>query len=196
MTSSNIATVFAPCLLPPPNKAEMSEMRLELRVLVLRTFIESPHLFGKLNHFSVLLHSFKWGSWKRLFRSSHSVGVIPKTVMDSMDFLINFHPLKDAKRCHRKRHGLKGITLGINEKWNANVISLFRTPHLLKYPQWRGLRRRCPGFKGQRTGLQPLRGVQSPPQQTEYRSGEASAWRLSPTSCCSEPACRVQVNHV
>ncbi|XP_040015951.1 rho GTPase-activating protein 11A isoform X2 [Gasterosteus aculeatus] len=79
MTSSNIATVFAPCLLPPPNKAEMSEMRLELRVLVLRTFIESPHLFG----------------------------VIPKTVMDSMDFLINFHPLKDAKRCHRKRHGLK-----------------------------------------------------------------------------------------
>lgn len=47
MTSSNLATVFAPCLLPPPNKAEMSESRLELRVLVLHAFIENPHLFGK-----------------------------------------------------------------------------------------------------------------------------------------------------
>uniref|UniRef100_A0A3Q3WY07 Rho-GAP domain-containing protein n=1 Tax=Mola mola TaxID=94237 RepID=A0A3Q3WY07_MOLML len=46
MTSSNLATVFAPCLLPPPNKAEMSEGRLELRVLVLRAFIENPHMFG------------------------------------------------------------------------------------------------------------------------------------------------------
>uniref|UniRef100_A0A7N6A1Z8 Rho-GAP domain-containing protein n=1 Tax=Anabas testudineus TaxID=64144 RepID=A0A7N6A1Z8_ANATE len=46
MTSSNLATVFAPCLLPPPNKTEMSEGRLELRVLLLRTFIENPHLFG------------------------------------------------------------------------------------------------------------------------------------------------------
>ncbi|TKS76311.1 Rho GTPase-activating protein 11B [Collichthys lucidus] len=46
MTTSNLATVFTPCLLPPPNKAEMSEARLELRVLVLRTFIENPHLFG------------------------------------------------------------------------------------------------------------------------------------------------------
>ncbi|KAG7222688.1 hypothetical protein INR49_026297 [Caranx melampygus] len=63
MTSSNLATVFAPCLLPPPNKTEMSESRLELRVLVLRTFIENPHLFG----------------------------VIPKTVMDSMEFLMHFH---------------------------------------------------------------------------------------------------------
>ncbi|XP_056260656.1 inactive Rho GTPase-activating protein 11B-like isoform X2 [Seriola aureovittata] len=45
MTSSNLATVFAPCLLPPPNKTEMSEGRLELRVLVLRTFIENPNLF-------------------------------------------------------------------------------------------------------------------------------------------------------
>lgn len=46
MTSSNLATVFVPCLLPPPNKAEMSESRLELRVLVLRAFTENPHLFG------------------------------------------------------------------------------------------------------------------------------------------------------
>lgn len=49
MTSWNIATVFAPCLLPPPNKAEMSESRLELRVQVLHAFIENPHLFGKDN---------------------------------------------------------------------------------------------------------------------------------------------------
>uniref|UniRef100_A0A665TC16 Rho-GAP domain-containing protein n=1 Tax=Echeneis naucrates TaxID=173247 RepID=A0A665TC16_ECHNA len=54
MTSSNLATVFAPCLLPPPNKTEMSEGRLELRVLVLRNFIENPHLFGK----TVALFSF------------------------------------------------------------------------------------------------------------------------------------------
>lgn len=46
MTSSNLAIVFAPCLLPPPNMSEMSEGRLELRVLLLRTFIENPHLFG------------------------------------------------------------------------------------------------------------------------------------------------------
>ncbi|XP_059213129.1 rho GTPase-activating protein 11A-like [Centropristis striata] len=81
MTSSNLATVFGPCLLPPPNKAEMSEGRLELRVLVLNTFIENPHLFG----------------------------VIPKVVMDSMEFLINFHHPKDAKRGHRKRHSFKVI---------------------------------------------------------------------------------------
>uniref|UniRef100_A0A8C6UKG2 Rho-GAP domain-containing protein n=1 Tax=Neogobius melanostomus TaxID=47308 RepID=A0A8C6UKG2_9GOBI len=47
MTSSNLATVFVPCLLPPPNQSEMSESRLELRVLVLRTFIENPQQFGK-----------------------------------------------------------------------------------------------------------------------------------------------------
>uniref|UniRef100_A0A3Q3KPE9 Rho-GAP domain-containing protein n=1 Tax=Mastacembelus armatus TaxID=205130 RepID=A0A3Q3KPE9_9TELE len=29
MTSSNLATVFAPCLLPPPNKSEMTEGRFE-----------------------------------------------------------------------------------------------------------------------------------------------------------------------
>ncbi|XP_078146201.1 inactive Rho GTPase-activating protein 11B-like [Centroberyx gerrardi] len=46
MTSSNLAVVFAPCLLPPPNKAEMSEARLELRVLALCTFIENPQSFG------------------------------------------------------------------------------------------------------------------------------------------------------
>ncbi|XP_051264153.1 neuroendocrine protein 7B2 [Dicentrarchus labrax] len=81
MTSSNIATVFAPCLLPPPNKAEMSEGRLELRFLVLRTFIENPHLFG----------------------------VIPKGVMDSMEYLMNFHLLKDTKRGHKKRHSFKAM---------------------------------------------------------------------------------------
>lgn len=64
MTSSNLATVFVPCLLPPPNKTEMSEERLELRVLVLRTFIEFPHVFGnKLiilveYHFKISLADF------------------------------------------------------------------------------------------------------------------------------------------
>ncbi|CAK6962812.1 rho GTPase-activating protein 11A-like isoform X3 [Scomber scombrus] len=81
MTSSNLATVFVPCLLPPPNKAEMSEQRLELRVLVLRSFIENPHLFG----------------------------VIPKAVMDSMEFLTIFHLPKDTKRGQRKRHSFKVI---------------------------------------------------------------------------------------
>ncbi|KAM6991736.1 inactive Rho GTPase-activating protein 11B-like [Tautogolabrus adspersus] len=79
MTSSNLATVFAPCLLPPPNKAEMSEGRLKLRVLVLHTFIDNPNLFG----------------------------VIPKAVMDSMEYLMNFHFIKDAKRGPRKRHSFK-----------------------------------------------------------------------------------------
>lgn len=62
MTSSNLATVFAPCLLPPPNKTEMSESRLELRVLVLRTFIENPHLFGNITTHCVF-HEWnrKWG---------------------------------------------------------------------------------------------------------------------------------------
>lgn len=83
MTSSNLAIVFAPCLLPPPNTTEMSEGRLELRVLVLRTFIESPHLFG----------------------------VIPKTVIDSMEYLMNFHFVKDvgSKSRSKKRHSFKGM---------------------------------------------------------------------------------------
>ncbi|XP_051908065.1 inactive Rho GTPase-activating protein 11B-like isoform X3 [Hippocampus zosterae] len=68
MTSSNLATVFAPCLLPPPNKQEMSEGRFELRIFVLRTFIEKPQMFG----------------------------VIPKAFMDSMEFLVNCPLLKDA----------------------------------------------------------------------------------------------------
>lgn len=57
MTSSNLATVFAPCLLPPPSKAEMSESRLKLRVLVLHAFIENPHLFGNdaIPHFDLIV---------------------------------------------------------------------------------------------------------------------------------------------
>ncbi|XP_041661056.1 rho GTPase-activating protein 11A-like [Cheilinus undulatus] len=89
MTSSNLATVFAPCLLPPPSKAEMSEGRLELRVLVLCTFIENPHLFG----------------------------VIPKAVMDSMDFLLNFHFFKDTKRRQKKRHSFKAMPPGKAMPW-------------------------------------------------------------------------------
>ncbi|XP_041830939.1 inactive Rho GTPase-activating protein 11B-like [Melanotaenia boesemani] len=81
MTSTNLATIFTPCLLPPPNKTEMSEGRLELRVLVLWTFIENPDLFG----------------------------VIPKAVMDSMEFLMNFHFQEDvnSRRGKQKRHSFK-----------------------------------------------------------------------------------------
>ncbi|XP_077444073.1 inactive Rho GTPase-activating protein 11B-like [Stigmatopora argus] len=78
MTSSNVATVFAPCLLPPPNKAELSEGRFALRIHVLRTFIEKPQLFG----------------------------VIPKAIMDSMEFLVNCHLVKATQ----KRHCLKECT--------------------------------------------------------------------------------------
>ncbi|MEQ2202800.1 hypothetical protein XENOCAPTIV_016135 [Xenoophorus captivus] len=81
MTSTNLATVFVPCLLPPPNKTEMSEGRLELRVLVLRNFVECPHLFG----------------------------VIPKAVLDSMEYFMNIHHLRDVfkKKGNQKRHSLK-----------------------------------------------------------------------------------------
>ncbi|XP_061842749.1 inactive Rho GTPase-activating protein 11B-like [Nerophis lumbriciformis] len=85
MTASNLAMVFAPCLLPPPNKDEMSEGRFELRILVLRAFVENPQSFG----------------------------VIPKVVMDSMEFLMNFHLVKEtsSKRGTRKRHSLKVKTV-------------------------------------------------------------------------------------
>uniref|UniRef100_A0A3B3X7Q2 Rho-GAP domain-containing protein n=1 Tax=Poecilia mexicana TaxID=48701 RepID=A0A3B3X7Q2_9TELE len=70
MTSSNLATVFVPCLLPPPNKTEMSEERLELRVLVLRTFIEFPHVFG--NKLIVLVeYQFKISLADFLLNASH-----------------------------------------------------------------------------------------------------------------------------
>ncbi|XP_028296098.1 rho GTPase-activating protein 11B-like [Gouania willdenowi] len=80
MTSSNLATIFAPCLLPPPNMTEMSEGRLELRVLVLRTFIENPHLFG----------------------------VIPKAVKDCMEYMNFYYPGDAAQtRGNKKRHSFK-----------------------------------------------------------------------------------------
>lgn len=37
--------------------------------------------------------------------------MIPKAVMDSMEFLMNFPLLKDAKRGHKKRHSFKGKTI-------------------------------------------------------------------------------------
>ncbi|XP_037541116.1 neuroendocrine protein 7B2 [Nematolebias whitei] len=91
MTSSNLATVFAPCLLPPPNKTEMSEGRLKLRVVVLQTFTENPSLFG----------------------------VIPKDIMDSMEFLVNFHFLKDVnpKKGNRKMNAFKEIRSGRTASW-------------------------------------------------------------------------------
>ncbi|XP_037100569.1 rho GTPase-activating protein 11B-like [Syngnathus acus] len=81
MTSSNLAMVFAPCLLPPPNKHEMSERRFELRILALCAFIANPHLFG----------------------------VIPKAVLESMDFLINCHLLEDVSSKTPKRRSLKAL---------------------------------------------------------------------------------------
>ncbi|XP_028996897.1 rho GTPase-activating protein 11A-like [Betta splendens] len=92
MTSANLAIVFAPCLLPPPNKAEMSERRLELRVLVLRSFIENPHLFG----------------------------VIPKSVMDSVGFLTSCSftpPAHPKKSSNRKRHSLKVVRSVKTPNW-------------------------------------------------------------------------------
>ncbi|XP_029966680.1 rho GTPase-activating protein 11B-like [Salarias fasciatus] len=80
MTSSNLATIFAPCLLPPPNETEMSETRLELRVLILRTFIDNPCLFG----------------------------AIPKTVKDNMEYLkVNYPEGSQFIRGSRKRHTFK-----------------------------------------------------------------------------------------
>nr|XP_057913854.1 inactive Rho GTPase-activating protein 11B-like [Doryrhamphus excisus] len=82
MTSSNLATVFAPCLLPPPNMDEMSEGRFELRILILRTFIEKPQSFG----------------------------AIPKVVMDSMEFLMSFKTTS-SKKSTGKSHSLKAKTV-------------------------------------------------------------------------------------
>ncbi|XP_038133438.1 rho GTPase-activating protein 11A-like isoform X1 [Cyprinodon tularosa] len=107
MTSSNLATVFLPCLLPPPNKVEMSEGRLELRVLVLRTFVEHPHIFGnRIIHLCRI--SLRDVSPHFVLYKFH-LGVIPKHVIDGMDFLMNIHPLKDAfkKKGNGKRHSLK-----------------------------------------------------------------------------------------
>ncbi|KAM3603249.1 uncharacterized protein V6R79_019335 [Siganus canaliculatus] len=100
MTSSNLATVFAPCLLPPPNKAEMSESRLELRVFILRTFIENPQLFG----------------------------VIPKFVMDSMEFLTHLPGLKDPKRRHKRRHSLKAMSSVKTAPWIPGRSKVRTTP--------------------------------------------------------------------
>ncbi|XP_075314581.1 inactive Rho GTPase-activating protein 11B-like [Odontesthes bonariensis] len=114
MTSSNLATVFTPCLLPPPNKMEMSEDRLELRVLVLRIFIENPHLFGKGQILqclhSILKKCICAGVTLAMFCSPNMLGVIPKAVMDSMEFLMYFHFRQDGnfKKGNRKRHSFKG----------------------------------------------------------------------------------------
>lgn len=110
MTSSNLATVFVPCLLPPPNKAEMSEGRLELRVLVLRAFIENPHMFGN----KPIIFSPLAALWELMMSVSSALcflGVIPKSVMDSVGFLRNFHFPKDSKRGHKRRHSFRGIRI-------------------------------------------------------------------------------------
>lgn len=86
----------------------MSESRLELRVLVLRAFTEKPHLFGNIIFFS-LNHLILLLSWIRPTRSYLCLpGVIPKGVMDSMEFLANFKISNDAKKGNGRRHSFKG----------------------------------------------------------------------------------------
>lgn len=43
----------------------------------------------------------------------HLLGVIPKAVIDSMEYLMNFHFLKDvrSKRGNKKWHSFKGKTM-------------------------------------------------------------------------------------
>lgn len=44
-----------------------------------------------------------------LLHINHILGVIPKAVMDSMEYFVNFHQPKDVfKKGNRKRHSLKG----------------------------------------------------------------------------------------
>lgn len=38
------------------------------------------------------------------------LGVIPKAVMDSMEFLMNFHLPKETRKGHKRRHSFKGKT--------------------------------------------------------------------------------------
>lgn len=52
---------------------------------------------------------------------TYILGVIPKAVMDSMEFLTNFHLLKDTKREQRKRHSLKGKKCRERTKWNCTI---------------------------------------------------------------------------
>lgn len=59
------------------------------------------------------------------FRCSlYLLGVIPKAVMDSTEFLTNFHFLKDAKRGHKKRHSFKGKKYETLEKCSTKKIEL------------------------------------------------------------------------
>ncbi|KAJ0026655.1 hypothetical protein NQD34_017655 [Periophthalmus magnuspinnatus] len=116
MTSLNLATVFALCLLPPPKQTEMSEDRLELRVLVLDTFIENPQLFG----------------------------VIPKTVLDSMEFLMDSPLSKDlqTKRGNRKRHSFTVKRTAKTVPWSqarvkTKVLDLEPTKPLSSRPKLR-----------------------------------------------------------
>lgn len=67
------------------------------------------------------------------------LGVIPKAVMDSMDFLRTFHLVKDSKKGHAKRHSFKGKTYKPLEiSWyqlKAPVCSLISLPQILTVMQ-------------------------------------------------------------
>lgn len=56
----------------------------------------------------------------------HSLGVVPKAVMDSMEFLMNFHFMKDTKRGHRKRHSFRG-------KYNGSHLTNLKPPMCIFY---------------------------------------------------------------
>lgn len=197
MTSSNLATIFAPCLLPPPNQAEMSEGRLELRVLILRTFIENPHLFG-----SRLFASLEWYTEYKAFTTFETpsvfffsfLGVIPKAVLDSMEFLNNFHPPKDGKHRQKRRHSFKGkreIFKALAKCWLSLAVLLNTINHLQKRFQ----QKQYPGCgQSQRSTLQfRNRLSRNPIVKTEKLSGGAMVWAHSPMCCCFGPACLLEV---
>ncbi|XP_028266288.1 rho GTPase-activating protein 11B-like isoform X2 [Parambassis ranga] len=137
MTSSNLATVFAPCLLPPPNKTEMTEGRLKLRVLVIQTFIENPRLFG----------------------------VIPKTVKDGVEFLVNFHFLKDV--CFKKRNGKRNSFKAIR--------SVKTIPWIQGRPKARLPEENQPSLSEDKPKLRRSNGLESFPNILLFRTFMTSA---------------------
>lgn len=66
-------------------------------------------------HTYLVIRNFKFGSQPLVLMISASsslyfLGVIPKAVMDSMEFLMNFHLPKDTRKGHKRRHSFKGKT--------------------------------------------------------------------------------------
>lgn len=74
------------------------------------------------------------------------LGVIPKAVMDSTEFLMNFNLPKDAKKGLKRRHSFKGKTKYISPQKNALQkiasvsLALFSTKSLLRAPKFHFLK--------------------------------------------------------